>query len=131
MINSAPYQPSAALSANAQPQIEELRMPPEPGMPNRQTVRVSVANEHVFPTAESFHKLADSLGIENVSVSIGAPHFADYVTPPKNVWPVSIHFRPDLPYEKFSPVQLEKVNRFDQQIDAELQRNKIVDLGPQ
>lgn len=109
---------------------EALRMPPAPGMPDRDVIRVIVTDDNMSATTELFHELAKQNGISDASVSVGSPHVADYTTPPQRVWPVSIKFHPDCPDDTFSPVRLENVNNFGKQIDEALRHARIVDVSP-
>ncbi|MBF6031548.1 hypothetical protein ICY20_27700 [Pseudomonas sp. P115] len=129
MINTL-HPSSHTRTTEASPKAEALRMAPAPGTPDRVVIRVTVTDHKMFPAAELFHDLAAAQGIDNASVSIDAPHFAQYTTPPQKVWPVSIRFYPDRPNDAFSPALLEKVNGFGQQIENRLRQASIENVGP-
>ncbi|QHF45416.1 hypothetical protein PspS35_17060 [Pseudomonas sp. S35] len=107
-----------------------MRMPPAPSMPDRDVIRVIVADENLYRTMELFHELARQNGISKTSVGAGKPYVADYNTPEQKVWPVSIKFFPDRPDDTFTPVHLENVNNFGKQVNEALSRAGIVKVIP-
>lgn len=128
-------QPAPAPFSNTSPTLpkapEAMRMPPAPGMPDRDVIRVTVTDKNMYQTMELLHELARQNGISKTSVGVDAPHFADYTTPPQRVWPVSIKFFPDRLDDTFTPVHLENVNNFGKQVNEALSRAGIVDATPE
>jgi hypothetical protein len=71
---------NSALTSGAH--VEEAHMRRAAGVPDRETIRATVADKDLFPTAELFQKVAEEQGIDDISVKLGNRHFADYATPP-------------------------------------------------
>ncbi len=119
---------NSALTSGAH--VEEPHMRRAAGVPDRETIRATVADKDLFPTAELFQKVAEEQGIDDISVKLGNRHFADYATPPGYAWTVSVRFYPDLPNDTFSPSLLERVNRAGEHIETKMRQANIINLSP-
>ncbi len=128
MIGIPPHSPlNNPLNATSP---EELRLRPEASVPDKPSFRMGVREEQAYRAMQTFLDVAEANGIRDVNPIHGRPYFDRNLNPPGNVVPLSVHLRPDLADNTYSPERLRAVNNFGTQLEAQLKQQNILNVGP-
>lgn len=117
------------LSDDHQPEVAQIRMPPPPGMPDQDKIRISVKPKNIFRTIEVFFEIAASNGIPEPDIGVGKPHVFQKGRLTRRMLPLELRFHPDGADGTFSPAHLENVNRAGYLVERALQKAGIVELS--